>query len=143
MAPIVERKRGAAMTAGTRHGSGQPVAGKRVLGVAGRDVVSAREHQQRLAATLRQAIGYRVVCPEGRVGVLTAVIPEYDDVAPVRIAIASGLFIVTAVNVPFADVVSVDPLRRRVFIRVVPERRRGSRSEMARRVHKFLRGGGR
>ncbi len=141
MFPIVERKRGAEMAAGTRSGSGRPVAGKRVA-APGREVVSVREHRQRLAAMLRTSIGFRVDCPEGRVGVLTAVLPEYDDLPPDRIEIATGFFIVTAVTVPFTDVASVDPIRRRVAIRTVPERRRCTRREMARRVRQFLHAGG-
>jgi hypothetical protein len=109
----------------------------------GGEVVSVREHRQRLATMLRAAIGFRVDCPEGRVGILTAVLPEYDDTAPDRIEIASGIFIVTALTVPFAEVASVDPLRRGVSIRGMPERRRASRREMARRVRQFLRAGGR
>jgi hypothetical protein len=138
---IVERKRGAEMTAGTRSGSGRPVAGRRAM-AAGREVVSVREHRQRLEGMLRTSIGFRVDCPEGRVGVLTAVLPEYDDLPPDRVEIASGFFIVTAVTVPFRDVASVDVIRRRVIIRTVPERRRGTRLEMARRVHQFLHAGG-
>lgn len=111
--------------------------------VAGGDVVSARDQREHSVAMLRQAIGYRVVCPEGRVGVLTAVKPEYDDVVPDRIEVASGLFIVAVVTVGFTDVVSVDPLRRLVFIGSVPERRRGSRREIARRVRRFVRASGR
>lgn len=131
------------MTAGTTRRSGQSVAVRGTPSVAGRDVVSARDQHERLAAMLRQAIGYRVVCPEGRVGVLAAVKPEYDDVIPDRIEIASGLFIVAVVSVGFTDVVSVDPLRGRVFIGSVPERRRGSRREIARRVRRFVRASGR
>lgn len=131
------------MTAGTRDGGGRSGARVRVVGATGGDVVSVREHRQRLATMLRAAIGFRVDCPEGRVGILTAVLPEYDDVTPDRIEIASGFFIVTALTVPFAEVASVDPLRRRVLIRVVPEGRRGSRREIARRVQQFLRAGGR
>jgi hypothetical protein len=131
------------MTAGTTDGSGRSSARTRVVRATGGDVVSVREHRQRLATMLRAAIGFRVDCPEGRVGILTAVLPEYDDTAPDRIEIASGIFIVTALTVPFAEVASVDPLRRGVSIRGMPERRRASRREMARRVRQFLRAGGR
>jgi hypothetical protein len=117
------------------------VAGERVVATS-REVVSAREHRERLAATLRTAIGFRVDCPEGRVGVLMAVLPEYDDLPPDRIEVATGFFILTAVTVPFTDVGSVDVARRRVVIRTVPERRRASRHQMARRVRQFLRAGG-
>jgi hypothetical protein len=118
------------------------VAGRGVLRATGGDVVSARARRAGLAAALRAAAGFRVDCPEGRVGVLTAILPEHDDAPPDRIEVASGLFIVTAVNVAFADVSGVDPARRRVFIRVVPERRPAGRHEIARRVRWFLRAGG-
>jgi hypothetical protein len=131
------------MTARTTRGSGRSVDGRPDLRAAGGDVVSARGRRTGLAAALRAAVGFRVDCPEGRVGILTAVLPEYDDLPPDRIEIASGLFIVTAVNVAFADVVGVEPGRRRVSIAVVPERRRASRLEIARRVHRFLQAGGR
>jgi hypothetical protein len=131
------------MTAGTTDGSGRLVAGKRALGAPGGDVVSIREYRQHLAEMLRRSVGFRVDCPEGRVGVVTAVVPEYGDVAPDHIEIRSGLFIVSTVSVSFSDVVGVDGVRRRVSIRVVPERRRVGRREIARRVRRFLRAGGR
>ena len=129
------------MTVGTRSGSGRPVVGKPMV-AASREVVSVREHRLRLAAMLRASIGYRVDSPEGRVGVLTAVLPEYDDLPADRIEVASGFFVVTAVTVAFTDVASVDVIRRRVLIRRVQERRRGTRLEMARRVRQFLHAGG-
>lgn len=113
------------MTAGTTDGSRRLVAGERALGVPGSDVVSARESRQHLAVMLRRSVGFRVDCREGRVGVLTRVIPECDDTAPDHIEIRSGLFIRSTLSVPFSDVVSVDRLLHRVSIRGVPERRRG------------------
>jgi hypothetical protein len=91
---------------------------------------------------LRTSIGFRVDCPEGRVGVLTAVLPEYDDLPPDRVEIASGFFIVTAVTVPFRDIASVDRIGRRVVMRTVPARRRATRFEVAHRVRQFLHAGG-
>jgi hypothetical protein len=131
------------MAAGTTYGSGRSTAGSEVLPDATDDVVSAREHRRPPPAVVRAAIGFGVDCPEGHVGVLTAVLPEDDDIAPDRIEIASGLFIVTALTVRAGDVVSVDRPRRRVSIGVVPERRRPSRQVIARRVRQFLRAGGR
>jgi hypothetical protein len=131
------------MTAITTSGSAGAAAYEPVTREAGRDVASVREDGQHLAGMLRAAVGFRVDGPEGRVGVLTAVVPEYDDGPPDRIEIATGLFIVTSVDAPFAEVASVDPLRCRVGIRVVPERRRASPREIARRVRRFLRVGGR
>jgi hypothetical protein len=114
----------------------------RRMAATGREVVSVREHRLRLAGMLRAAVGFRVDCPEGRVGVLTAVLPEYDDLPADRIEVASGFFVVTAVTVAFTDVASVDVIRRRVVIRTVPERRRATRLVMARRVRQFLHAGG-
>jgi hypothetical protein len=131
------------MAAGTTYGSGRSTAGGEVLPTTTDDVVSVRERRRPPPAVVRAAIGFRVVCPEGHVGILTAVLPEDDDIAPDRIEIASGLFIVTAVTVLVGDVVSVDRPLRRVSIGVVPERRLGSRRGVARRVRQFLRAGGR
>jgi hypothetical protein len=117
------------------------VAGERVAATS-REVVSVRAHRERLAGTLRTAIGFRVDCPEGRVGVLMAVLPEYDDLPPDRIEVATGFFILAALTVPFAEVATVDAVRRRVVIRTIPERRRAPRHQMARRVRQFLRAGG-
>jgi hypothetical protein len=109
----------------------------------GPDVVSVRDERRRLAGMLRAALGFRVDGPEGRVGVLVAVLPDYGDGLPDRIEIATGFFVVTSVDVPFVEVVSVDPLSRRVAIGVLPERRRASRRQIARRLERFLRAGGR
>lgn len=109
---------------------------------AGTRAPSVRERAAPSAALVRAAIGFRVDGPEGRVGILTAVLPEDDDTATDRVEIASGIFIVTALTVSVVDVVSVDRSRRRVSIGVVPERRPGSRPEVARRVRQFLRAGG-
>jgi hypothetical protein len=92
---------------------------------------------------LRAAVGFRVDGPEGRVGVLVAVVPDFGDGLPDRIEIATGLFVVSSVDVPFVEVVSVDPLWRRVVIGVLPGRRRASRRHTARRLERFLRLGGR
>jgi hypothetical protein len=109
----------------------------------GGDVVSVRDERTRLAGMLRAAVGFRVDGPEGRVGVLGAVVPDFGDGLPDRIEIATGLFVVSSVDVPFVEVVSVDPLWRRVVIGVLPERGRASRGQTARRLGRFLRAGGR
>ena len=129
------------MTANTTCGG--LVTGEPDTGEAGRGIVSVLERRQRLAGMLRSAVGFRVDGPEGRVGVLTSVTPEDRDAPPDGVEIATGLFIVTTLAIPFADVARVDPLRRRVHIRVMPERRRASPGELARRVRRFLRAGGR
>jgi hypothetical protein len=98
------------------------------------DVISVRDERRRLAGMLRAAVGFRVDGPDGRVGVLSAVVPDFGDGLPDGIKIATGLFLVTSVDVPFAEVVSVDPFSRRVGIGVATERRRASRREVARKT---------
>ena len=107
------------------------------------DVVSVHDERRRLAGMLRAAVGFRVDGPEGRVGVLAAVVPDYGEGLPDRVKIATGLFVVGSVDVPFVEVVSVDPLGRRVAIAVLPERRRATHRQTARRLERFLRAGGR
>jgi hypothetical protein len=109
----------------------------------GPDVVSVRDERRRLAGMLRTAVGFRVDGPEGRVGVLSAVVPDFGDGLPDSIEIATGLFLVASVDVAFVEVVSVDPFGRRVGIGVVPDRGRASRRQTARNVRRFLRAGGR
>ena len=130
------------MAAGTISESGRSAAGHRGTGAAAGDVVSVREHRRPPPGVVRAAIGFRVDCPEGRVGILTAVLPEDDDLTADRIEIASGLFIVTAVTVGCGAVESVDHSRRRVSIGVVPDVRRSSRPAVAHRVRQFMRAGG-
>jgi hypothetical protein len=110
--------------------------GEPETGGVGGEIVSVLERRQRLAGMLRSAVGFRVDGPEGRVGVLTSVTPD-------GVEIATGLFIVTTLAIPFADVAGVDPLRRRVHIRVMPEPRKITPGELARRVRRFLRARGR
>jgi hypothetical protein len=105
----------------------------------GPDVVSARDERRRLAAMLRAGVGFRVDGPDGRVGVLSAVVPDYGDGLPDRIEIATGLFLIASVGVPFGQVVSVDPFSRRVGIGVAPEPRRATRRQVARAVRRFRR----
>jgi hypothetical protein len=119
-------------------GASQPVADG-----LGPGVVLVRDERRRLAAMLRTAVGFRVDGPEGRVGVLRAVVPDFGDGLPDRIEIATGLFLVTSVDVSFVEVMSVDPFGRRVGIGIVPDRRRASRPQAARNVRRFLRKGGR
>jgi hypothetical protein len=104
---------------------------------------SGREDRSHLADALRAAVGFRVYGPEGRIGVLTAVGPHGEDGLPQSITIATGLFVVRSVQIPFASVVDVDPVKRRVDVRVGPERARVSPRQIALRVHRFLRAGGR
>jgi hypothetical protein len=59
---------------------------------------------------------------QGRPAIATPMPPRALEVErDVVSARATGLFRVTSLAVPFAQVVSVDPLRRRVGIGVVPE----------------------
>ena len=131
------------MSVQTTSGNGGPVTDEGVIGQTGSDIVSVRNDREVLAGVLRSGVGFRVDCPEGRVGVLTRVIPDDYGLVPARIEVATGLFIVVGVEIPFAEVASVDPQRRRVFLRSVPERRRRSPSEMTRTLQHFLRAGGR
>jgi hypothetical protein len=101
---------------------------------------SGREDRRRLADALLAAVGFRVDGPEGRIGVLTAVGQLGEDGLPQSLTIATGLFVVRSVQMPFASVVDVDPIRRRVGVRVGPERARVSPREIALRARRFLRG---
>ncbi len=92
---------------------------------------------------LRAGVGFRVDGPDGRVGVLKAVAPDYGDGPPDRIRVTTGLFLVTSVDVPFGHVAGVDPYLRRVDIAAVPERRSPTRPQVARAVRRFRRAGGR
>jgi hypothetical protein len=109
----------------------------------GPDVVSFRDERRRVATMLRAAVGFRVDGPDGRLGVLTAVVPDFGERLPERIRIVSGLYLIASVDVPFVHVVRVDPLGRRVDIDVIPALRSASRRQAARNVHRFLRAGGR
>jgi hypothetical protein len=92
---------------------------------------------------VRAAVGFRVDGPEGRVGVLSIVIPDYGDGLPERIRITTGLFLTTSVEVAFGEVVSVDPFTRRIRIGSAVEPRRATRRQTARKLRRFLRVGGR
>ena len=98
-----------------------------------------REDRRHLADALRGAVGFRVDGPEGRLGVLTAVGPLGEDGLPQSMTIAAGLFVVRSVEIPFASVVAVDPVQRRVGVLAGPERERISPRKIAMRVHRFLR----
>jgi hypothetical protein len=136
---IIDPKRGEAMTANRSI----PATGHQPseLGL-GSDVVSVRDERTRLAGMLRAADGFRVDGPDGRVGVLGAVIPDYGDGLPDHIRITTGLFLIASVDVAFGQVVSVDPFARRVGISVVPECRRAARRQIAGRVRRFRRAAG-
>ena len=130
------------MIAMTTSGTGKATTGEQGEPKAVPDIVSVRDDRRRLVHMLRAAVGFRVDCPEGRVGVLVAVVPDFGEALPDRIEVATGMFIVTVLKVPFSEVATVDPLRRRVGISV-PERPPPRRRAMARRVRRFLRAGGR
>ena len=104
-----------------------------------RDVVTARGGREGLARQLRSAVGYRVDGPDGRIGVLRAVLPAEMEGSPAHLEISRGLFIVTTVCIPFEDVCSVVPSRRRVVVRVDPPFRRLTPRALERRVRRFLR----
>jgi len=122
---------------------GESGASQSVADGLGPDVVSVREERRRLAGMLRTAVGFRVDGPEGRVGVFRGVVPDFGDGLPDSIEVTTGLFLVTSVDVAFAEVVSVDPFGRRVGIGVTPDRGQARRRQTARNVRRFLRAGGR
>lgn len=86
--------------------------------VEGRSAVLARRASRaRLARHLRSANGYRVDGPYGRIGVLRAVVATDIDGSPDHLEVSRGLFIASTACIPFDDVSSVDPARRRVVVR--------------------------
>src|SRR6266705_3496874 len=90
---VVDEKRGSQVSVLTTSGNGGLVTDERVIGKTGSDIVSVRNDREVLAGMLCSAVGFRVDCPEGRVGVLTRVIPDHDGLLPARIEVATGLFI--------------------------------------------------
>lgn len=64
--------------------------------------------------------GYRVFGPEGRVGIVEAVLGEEDE--PRTLAVREGLFALRIVHVPIEDVVEVQPRAERIVLRSSPER---------------------
>jgi hypothetical protein len=139
---MVDGKRGISMIAMTTSGTAKAATGEQGEPKAVPDIVSVRDDRQRLVHMLRAAVGFRVDCPEGRVGVLVAVVPDFGEALPDRIEVATGMFIVTVLKVPFSEVATVDLLRRRVGISAAPERPPPRRRATARRVRRFLRAGG-
>jgi hypothetical protein len=87
------------------------------VAVPNRDVVASRP---RLAGVE----GFRVDGPEGRVGYVKSVSSETRGSAPDTLHVATGLFIVRVVPVPAADIVDIEPERRRVAIRRMVRRPR-------------------
>ena len=65
--------------------------------------------------------GYRVDGPEGRVGIVEAVLGEEDE--PVTLAVREGLFALRTVYVPIEDVIEVHPRAERIVVRSRPGHR--------------------
>jgi hypothetical protein len=59
--------------------------------------------------------GFRVDSPEGRVGVVEAVMGEEDE--PAALAVRGGLFMLRTVFVPIDEVASIDPRAERIVLR--------------------------
>jgi hypothetical protein len=64
--------------------------------------------------------GFRVDSPEGRLGIVEAVLTDEDD-EPTALVVREGLFALRTVYVPIADVAEVQPRGERVVLRVLPE----------------------
>ncbi|HXV96446.1 MAG TPA: hypothetical protein VD695_07850 [Gaiellaceae bacterium] len=62
--------------------------------------------------------GYRVYGPEGRVGIVEAVLGEEDE--PVTLAVREGLFALRTLYVPIEDVIEVHPRAERIILRCSP-----------------------
>ena len=62
--------------------------------------------------------GFRVDGPEGRVGVVEAVLGHEDE--PTTLAVREGLFALRTVYVPIEQVADIDPRAERIVLRVEP-----------------------
>jgi hypothetical protein len=63
--------------------------------------------------------GFRVDGPEGRVGVVSAVLGHEDE--PTMLAVREGLFALRTVYVPIEQVAEVQPRAERIVLRSRPE----------------------
>ena len=63
--------------------------------------------------------GFRVDCPEGRIGIVEAVLGEEDE--PTGLAVREGLFALRTVYVPIDQVAEVQPRAERIVLRSRPE----------------------
>ncbi len=63
--------------------------------------------------------GFRVDGPEGRVGVIEAVLGHEDE--PTTLAVREGLFALRIVHVPIEQVAEVQPRAERIVLRSRPE----------------------
>jgi hypothetical protein len=63
--------------------------------------------------------GYRVDGPEGRVGIVEAVLG--DEEAPTTLAVREGLFALRTVYVPVDDVAEIEPRAERILLRRTPD----------------------
>ena len=65
--------------------------------------------------------GFRVDGPEGRVGIVEAVLGEED--APTKLAVREGLFALRTVYVPIEEVAEIQPRAERILLRRTPGHR--------------------
>jgi hypothetical protein len=63
--------------------------------------------------------GYRVDGPEGRVGIVEAVLGEEEE--PRTLAVREGLFALRTLYVPIEDVIEVHPRAERIVLRSSPD----------------------
>ena len=63
--------------------------------------------------------GFRVDGPEGRVGIVEAVLGHEDE--PTTLAVREGLFALRTVYVPIEQVADIEPRAERIVLRVGPE----------------------
>jgi hypothetical protein len=64
--------------------------------------------------------GFRVDCPDGRVGIVETVLGDEDE--PTALAVREGLFALETVIVPIEDVVEVHPRAERILLAAAPAR---------------------
>ena len=84
---------------------------------AGEDGPSRSPGPVAAAYWLRHCDGFRVDGPNGRIGVVDHVEQGGEADVPDIMAVASGLWRIRLSRIPLADVVQVDPGRRRVVVR--------------------------
>jgi hypothetical protein len=73
---------------------------------------------------LNHTQGYEVDTCDGRIGSVVAVLPERRG-RPGFLLVHSGLMSCALTTVPFSDVETVDPERRRVALRALPRTMQG------------------
>jgi len=64
--------------------------------------------------------GFRVDAPDGRVGIVEAVLSDDDD-EPTTLVVREGLFALRTIHVPVTEVSEVRPRAERIILSVTPE----------------------